>query len=153
MHQFKGLGVRPHRPQSLNEAEAQTTATVNRKTAGFVHDEDAFVLEQNASRKFIAKAARGDSRVTLRESHRGDSDAVTRLKTPVRLGAAAVHPHFATPNNAVNKRTGRAFQPGKQEIVETLARIVRGHFDDAGSGRGFGRFFRHAGSLSVFIAN
>ena len=75
---------------------------------------------------------RGGSLVlALGHAHRWNADAIACLHASRALHAAAIHPHLAAAQDAVDMALGHALQAGHEEIIEALAGLLLGHVDPA----------------------
>jgi hypothetical protein len=102
-------------PQRFDHAEADTAATVHGDSGGLVDDDEVPVLEDHgAGDEFAERLRRRLDGVglplPLRALDRRQPDAIARSQSVSRLGAPAIHPHLAGPQDPVYEAARHAAQ-------------------------------------------
>ena len=105
VHQFQEPGLRPRTPQLLDHAEAHAAAAVHRHPGRLVDHQQVLILEHDgelARRRRRLVAALG-------HAHRRQPQLVAG-QPGVGRRPAAVHPHLAAADDAVDMRLGHALE-------------------------------------------
>ena len=111
--------IGPGAPQEFDDAEAQAAAAMDRQTAGLVDDEQPFVLVDDVVK--YRRRPRSVGRLRRRfEAHRRNAHLVAGLELVLGADPASVHPHLATPQQAIDPPPGNARQHPGQIIVDAL---------------------------------
>jgi hypothetical protein len=118
MNELQERRVRPGRAQLLHHAMAYTAAAVHGDPGGLVDNDEHLVFMDY----FGLQRRRGAPRRGARAgAHRGYAQAIPLLQAIFRPHPAAVHPHFAAAQDAVDMALRHPFQPLRQVVVDALA--------------------------------
>lgn len=104
----------------LDNAVADATAAVHRKSTGLIDHEESFVLEYDALLK-ACKSSGWRSGGIRTHARRWDTDFVTILQSIVSTNPTAIHPHLASSQNTVQAALWHTWQLAAQKVVDPLA--------------------------------
>src|SRR5574337_1245729 len=117
VHEFEEARARPRAAQLLDDAERHPRPAVHRDAGGLVDREQVIVLvhERELARRHRRRL------VAQRQPQRRQPHLVTRREPGVGAGAAAIDPHLASADHAVDMALGHPLELAPQEVVQPLA--------------------------------